>query len=335
LELFFEFFVYIFWRKRVKLMDCSKVKSLLSEYFDGELKEDLSQKVKAHVEKCSYCRKELESIWKIESLMNKIPEPVLPEDFKDRVLERIPPIESDKRFFLRDILDWISLNLLSYPRIVGTVAIAILLIVIVVKEYGYYRGLSPHLQLEEDLKSKTLQIETQASLKKPIQAEEALEAQHTASHKKGYLPQDLAKKVNSSLLQEDLEQDMKAQFQQETKIQQEETLIASGENLLNDLVAPSICILTPEAYQPLERGSEICILFSSEGGLGVDPGNVNILIDGEDVTEKSLIEEGFAIYSPDEPFQEGVHELLVLVEDETGKVTSAGSIFVVVPRAET
>ncbi len=78
-------------------MKCSLVKRALPLFFDGQLGEKKALEVKAHVEHCLSCKKELELLRGAWDFLNKW-EPVLPSpDFKANFYKRLAQEETSRR----------------------------------------------------------------------------------------------------------------------------------------------------------------------------------------------------------------------------------------------
>lgn len=81
-------------------MNCSKVQEHLSAFIDGELESKLIPPVKAHLIRCSMCRKEKEQLEAFGSQMRSIQPVTAPHDFRDRIYAAIHLRSQPKPSFL-------------------------------------------------------------------------------------------------------------------------------------------------------------------------------------------------------------------------------------------
>ena len=74
-------FVFIsremFKRKR----ECKTIKGMLSPYIDGQLSPSEMERIERHIEECDACRRELESLRAVVSLLHRVPMVALPRSF--------------------------------------------------------------------------------------------------------------------------------------------------------------------------------------------------------------------------------------------------------------
>jgi len=70
-------------------MECEGIKELLSAYLDGELTEEESGTVRAHLERCPDCRREIEQFRKVSALYRDLDDPEPPADLEKRVLAEV------------------------------------------------------------------------------------------------------------------------------------------------------------------------------------------------------------------------------------------------------
>jgi len=136
-------------------MDCKKVKSLLSAYIDQELNPSLEKEVRAHLEECLACKREVEELRKTISQVKSLPKMEVPEGFPRKVQQRIAETSpSPKSPLLR----------LSLPA-VATAAV-IILAVIIAKQFTPGEGIlplesmGPAERLEERIDVKDIGLET-------------------------------------------------------------------------------------------------------------------------------------------------------------------------------
>lgn len=67
----------MFKRKR----ECKKLKGMLSPYIDGQLSPSEMERIERHIEECDACRRELESLRAVVSLLHRVPMVALPRSF--------------------------------------------------------------------------------------------------------------------------------------------------------------------------------------------------------------------------------------------------------------
>jgi len=74
-------FVFIsremFKRKR----ECKTIKGMLSPYIDGQLSPSEMERIERHIEECDACRREVESLRAVVSLLHRVPMVALPRSF--------------------------------------------------------------------------------------------------------------------------------------------------------------------------------------------------------------------------------------------------------------
>ena len=70
-------------------MECEGIKESLSAFLDGELTEEESSAVRAHLERCADCRKEIEAFRKMSALYRDLEDPEPPADLEERVLAEV------------------------------------------------------------------------------------------------------------------------------------------------------------------------------------------------------------------------------------------------------
>lgn len=69
-------------------MSCEEIKAFLDEYICGELDEEQSKMIKAHLDTCDDCRAEYVKLKALKEDLADLSQPV-PQDFKDRFLRRL------------------------------------------------------------------------------------------------------------------------------------------------------------------------------------------------------------------------------------------------------
>ena len=70
-------------------MKCSKVKNLLADYANNDLKPDIKLVIKNHLSKCSDCREELKYLKKYIKEISSMPEVKAPKNFLDQIHNRL------------------------------------------------------------------------------------------------------------------------------------------------------------------------------------------------------------------------------------------------------
>ncbi|MBP8644505.1 MAG: zf-HC2 domain-containing protein [Syntrophobacteraceae bacterium] len=107
---------------------CQRVQRKLSAYLDGELAAGLCREVVDHLALCPLCRKELEDLAGVDSLVRDMPQVTLPPQFASTVASRAqepPAIVQSLPFLTRtwktllDFCVWV-LNLLDPEPQAGT-----------------------------------------------------------------------------------------------------------------------------------------------------------------------------------------------------------------------
>lgn len=70
-------------------MNCKKVRELLSDYIDGELKPDICNLIETHIAKCNSCAMFLTTLKKTIKLIKSLPEIQIPPEVSIRLHERL------------------------------------------------------------------------------------------------------------------------------------------------------------------------------------------------------------------------------------------------------
>jgi len=70
-------------------MNCKGVDSLLSPYLDGELSGREMRLVREHLNVCSNCLRELEVVRQLKADVAFLPEPIVDEDFEERLVQAV------------------------------------------------------------------------------------------------------------------------------------------------------------------------------------------------------------------------------------------------------
>ena len=66
---------------------CKEIFAKLSEYLDGELPEDLCERIEGHMDDCPPCQAFLDSLRKTVLLVGEEEPPAMPEDVRRSVIE--------------------------------------------------------------------------------------------------------------------------------------------------------------------------------------------------------------------------------------------------------
>ena len=74
-------FVFIIREMFKRKRECKKLKGMLSPYIDGQLSPSEVKRVERHIEECNACRRELESLRAVVSLLHRVPMVALPRSF--------------------------------------------------------------------------------------------------------------------------------------------------------------------------------------------------------------------------------------------------------------
>ena len=61
--------------------ECKKLKGMLSPYIDGQLSPSEMERIERHIEECNACRRELDSLRAVVSLLHRVPMVALPRSF--------------------------------------------------------------------------------------------------------------------------------------------------------------------------------------------------------------------------------------------------------------
>jgi anti-sigma factor RsiW len=72
-------------------MSCHERQAQLQDYLSGELAPAQRQEAKAHLEQCASCRADVESYRVLISSLPDLPDPSVPDDLTDQVMEAIRP----------------------------------------------------------------------------------------------------------------------------------------------------------------------------------------------------------------------------------------------------
>lgn len=83
------------------MKDCDLIREFLSEYMDGTLDEDKKQRVQVHLSECQDCRHQLQKLQEISAEIKNIKKVQPPQDFLERLHQRIEQRESLDGFLAR------------------------------------------------------------------------------------------------------------------------------------------------------------------------------------------------------------------------------------------
>jgi anti-sigma factor RsiW len=81
-------------------MRCTKVKSLISSYIDGELSKGERDCFESHIKDCEACSKEFEGLRNLHSQFARIERFNAPYGFSSRVMANLAGQQSKKRLFI-------------------------------------------------------------------------------------------------------------------------------------------------------------------------------------------------------------------------------------------
>ncbi len=70
-------------------MTCEYIRKLLSSYMDGMTNQQESRVVKAHLQHCSACRKELEQMKEMRAVLQQVPDLQAPADFPESITKKM------------------------------------------------------------------------------------------------------------------------------------------------------------------------------------------------------------------------------------------------------
>ena len=59
-------------RGDVRIMNCEEARALFSEFYDGELNQEIAQAVKEHLADCQECREEYKNLKKSLKILSKL-----------------------------------------------------------------------------------------------------------------------------------------------------------------------------------------------------------------------------------------------------------------------
>lgn len=108
-------------------MKCKEIRLLLNEYLEGMLDLETKSLIEKHLEECGECSRELVFIKAYKGTLSSLPEVQAPEDFLQKVHEKI-----DKKISFKKIIDLLLFPLrLKVPLRLATVAVGIIILVVV------------------------------------------------------------------------------------------------------------------------------------------------------------------------------------------------------------
>jgi|GEM_PF-5238384 len=103
-------------------MECEEVRESLSAFLDGELNEHEREAVRAHVERCSDCARELAALQQVSALYRRLEDPEPPVDLEERVFAEVGRFRASKVPF------WTRSSFPSSPKPILAVAASVLVI---------------------------------------------------------------------------------------------------------------------------------------------------------------------------------------------------------------
>jgi len=103
------------------------------------------------------------------------------------------------------------------------------------------------------------------------------------------------------------------------RIGNREQLIQAGTPIQVDTQVPLIVSTTPETNGRVSRSQpNITAVFDDQGGSGIDPRSVQVLVDNEDVTRQSTVTSNLVVYRPENVMSAGSHSVTVTARDRAG-----------------
>jgi len=115
-------------------MNCEDIKLHFFDYLTQRLDDELHKKVESHLKACKACQKELEELRRLLRLLDIAKPPRLPEDFAEKVMERI-----ETEFPTKESLRQRWLNAVShFLRPIPTLATAVIILVILIVYQNIY-----------------------------------------------------------------------------------------------------------------------------------------------------------------------------------------------------
>ncbi|NSW92292.1 MAG: zf-HC2 domain-containing protein [Firmicutes bacterium] len=119
------------------MMDCSRIKDLISIYIDGELDEGQKARFEAHVDQCPLCKEELDDILEVLRMLRSMPEVDLPDNFREELHEKLVQVKereftAGKLFNIRN----------RYIRALSTIAAGALIVFVLKGIFfdGFFSG---------------------------------------------------------------------------------------------------------------------------------------------------------------------------------------------------
>ena len=76
-------------RRKKEDADCAEVRDLSSDYIDEELDQASTSRLRRHLEKCGPCYSFVNTLRSTVRLLRNTPERVAPDEFRQRVRERL------------------------------------------------------------------------------------------------------------------------------------------------------------------------------------------------------------------------------------------------------
>lgn len=118
------------------MKECEDIKNLLEEYLDKELSPRENTRVKRHLLRCPFCRRDLEDLRRLRETLNSLPQDKAPDDFLDRLHRRM-----DRQRQLDSVLR----RIMRSPAVKVPAALVLGLICVVT----VFRSLDVHAPLEK------------------------------------------------------------------------------------------------------------------------------------------------------------------------------------------
>lgn len=115
---------------------CEKCRELMNDYLDHEISAQNKKDFEKHVAACPDCQEELNVYREMIQQFNEIEEQPLPEGFHDELMTAIRQVEVKKEPTVMDSVKGLLNKLFTYRVMVPTAALACMLCVVVISQYG-------------------------------------------------------------------------------------------------------------------------------------------------------------------------------------------------------
>lgn len=162
-------------------MKCAGIKQLLSEYIDGVLDADTKAQLEEHVSTCTGCQHELQELKILVKEIRGIEQLKAPDDFIDRLHERIEP-----RFSLNKIMKtlFVPMQIKIPIQLVTVTATAVLVFSIInLQQPVMQLSDAPMVSEEEETKQEVMKEPVKPTPDRKISAPKPVSSK-TATHKK-------------------------------------------------------------------------------------------------------------------------------------------------------